>query len=269
VYILQQIHHASIISYVASETRKDGRGVLYLEYVSYPTLSHHLRYQSTLTESVSVKVLYQLVDAVHYLHSKGISHHDIKPENMIYNHGDHTIKLFDFGLAVTVKPDFPITNSDAGSPLYMAPEVLLEDTHNAFYSDVWSIGICLYEFLAGKTPFQNCEDLQELLNEWKRRKEIAIPTFLCSSRLHGLYSQTTKYEPNRRISTGDLKKILASLSTKKTIGESLNLSGEKKNHNKRTRSFSLQATILKAKPKIKRSPKLLSTVNSSSNPKIK
>lgn len=245
VNILQNLSHPNVISFLGSEIRRGGRGVIYLEYLTYPTLSYHLKNYSTLSEELAIKILIQMVDTVHYLQSKGISHHDLKPDNMIYDPEKQHIKLFDFGLAISVNPENPVSRSRSGSPLYMAPEILLKDSHNVFQADIWSIGICLFEILSGKTPFQNCETKQELENEWRLRKDISLPAFLCSTKLRILYSQTIKYEPERRITIQELKTIL---SAKKSLIASL--SGTIADKPKRIRSSSVQSAIIrKAKPK--------------------
>jgi len=245
ISVLQKLHHGSIISLVDSERRLDGRGVIYLEYLPYPTLSAYIHNVGTMGEMVSVKVLFGLVDAVSYLHSVGISHHDIKPDNILFNCDNNTIKLFDFGLAVIVDPDYPISNSNAGSPLYMAPEILLKDLHNVFQSDTWSIGICLYEILSGKSPFHYCDTLEDLQKEWVVKKDISLSYFLCSSKLRMLYSRMMKYDPDRRISLTQLKTILSTLITKRCISNSLGGSGGKRGTQ---RSLSVQTVIRRIQP---------------------
>jgi serine/threonine protein kinase len=240
ITILERLKHPSIIRLIDKEKRSDGRGVIYLEYHSDPTLSFYIQNFSTLSETVAVKVLYGLVDAVSYLHTLGISHHDIKPDNILYNSDFNTIKLFDFGLAISVNPDDPFSNCNAGSPLYMAPEVLSKDTHNVFVADVWSMGITLYEMLIGKTPFSHCKTLEDLEIEWSKRKDLSLPVFVCSTYLRMIYSQMVSYYPQRRITAFELKQKLSTTFQKKCIGNSL---GEGSQIRKAQRSTSVQAVV--------------------------
>jgi len=241
IAVLEKLHHASIIGLVDFERCSNGRGIIYLEYQPDPTLASYIQNVSTLSEPQAVKVLYSLADAVHYIHSLGISHHDIKPDNILFNCGSNSIKLFDFGLALTVDSSNPISSSNGGSPLYMAPEILLKKTHNVFSSDIWSIGITLYEILVGVSPFDTCKNLSSLKKEWSKRKDISIPKHVyISSKLRMVYAHMVKYEPEKRISSLELKKILVPLLTKKSLGNSLGGSNGK---TKTERTSSVNAII--------------------------
>jgi len=222
-----------------------------LEYQPYPTLGNYIVNVATLSEPLAGRVLENLVDAVSYLHSLGISHHDIKPENILYNPKENTIKLFDFGLAVMVDPSLPMSTSNGGSPLYMAPEILLKPRHNVFISDVWSIGLVLYETLTGKSPFHICTSLKDLQKEWSKKRDISLPPVICSSNIRMLYNQMVKYNPEKRISMNELKKILAPLLMKNCLGLSLGVSSSHKKNAQRTSSVDAVIRTLNQSPKAK------------------
>jgi len=211
VEMLQKLNHPNIISSYGSEIRRDGRGVLYLEYLQHPTLQDYLKIHKHLTEPVAIKVFTQLVSAVEHMHMKGISHHDIKPENISFDPETHNIKLFDFGLAVGLDLSLPpYTSWDAGSPLYMAPEVLLCDEHNPFIADAWSLGTLLYELIVGKTPFWQCKTVEDLGKLWATRISITIPQEVpCSPKIRKICSRLLSYTPENRLTIPELKKALS------------------------------------------------------------
>jgi calcium-dependent protein kinase len=92
----------------------------------------------------------KLLRAITHCHSNGVVHRDIKPENIMIG-GDGEIKLIDFGLSEkSVKKDASL-HTIAGTPYYMAPEVL-EGDYN-FKCDIWSLGVLMYVLLSGYLPF--------------------------------------------------------------------------------------------------------------------
>jgi len=161
VEALGRLNHPNIVTLYHYEIW-NGKGILYLEQLSKITLTDYLDEMELLSEEKSLNILNQLVTAVKHVHRRCITHNDIKPDNVAYDPKTGNIKLFDFGLATVVDPNNPNINFHGGSPLYMAPE-LLHETHNPFFSDIWSIGIILYEMLIGEAPLTHCTDLQDLV----------------------------------------------------------------------------------------------------------
>ncbi|GLI68403.1 hypothetical protein VaNZ11_012789 [Volvox africanus] len=114
-------------------------------------------------------VMSPLLDALAYLHSRGICHRDIKPENLFFDM-DWKLKVGDFGVSINIREERAVTR--AGTLEYMAPEVLrcplklrMEDNKdNVFLSyttavDVWAVGVLAYELLTGILPFTKGADL--------------------------------------------------------------------------------------------------------------
>lgn len=103
-----------------------------------------------------------MAGSIRYLHSNGIVHRDLKPENLLLSAADDltSIKLIDFGLSKQCLAEGQSMHTRAGTPYYIAPEVL-----NGTYGmecDIWSLGVILYILVAGYPPFYGNDDREIL-----------------------------------------------------------------------------------------------------------
>lgn len=130
----------------------DGYSFLVMEYVYGHPLRQHLD-QKALPLEEAGRILEQLADAVDAVHAKEILHRDIRPSNVMISRNGN-VKLVDFGLA-RQPGDTTVTLMGAlvGEPSYMAPEQLRNKPASR-ESDLWAMGVLLYEMLAGQPPFQ-------------------------------------------------------------------------------------------------------------------
>lgn len=140
------------------ETR--GTDYLVLEYMQGKTLREAMAESAPacLSQPYVLALIIQVCEAVAYLHDHGVIHQDIKPDNIfLLDNGE--IKLFDFGIALLVRKDqrrWRLFPQLVGTPDYMAPERLQGKT-GTMRSDVYAVGIVLYELLCGRTPFQETD----------------------------------------------------------------------------------------------------------------
>lgn len=104
-----------------------------------------------LGENLTKKLSLDLISALYYLHSHRILHRDLKPANILLDKS-HRAKLCDFGLARSMTVQTQILSSIKGTPLYMAPEMLLAKTGSGYgyEADLWSLGCIIFEMLAGE-----------------------------------------------------------------------------------------------------------------------
>ncbi|KAM6948162.1 LOW QUALITY PROTEIN: death-associated protein kinase 3 [Aplochiton taeniatus] len=161
VNILREIQHTNIITlHDIFENKTDV--ILILELVSGGELFDFLAEKESLTEEEATQFLKQILDGVHYLHSKRIAHFDLKPENIMLldkNVPNPRIKLIDFGIAHQIKAGNEFKNI-FGTPEFVAPEIVNYEPLG-LESDMWSIGVITYT-LSGATPFLG-ESKQETL----------------------------------------------------------------------------------------------------------
>jgi serine/threonine protein kinase len=125
-----------------------------MEYVAGGrTLQRHTRPNTLLAIEDFVRVAFKCAKALDYAHRKGVIHRDIKPKNILLTEQGE-VKVSDFSVALRTGLDVTETQVDGylGSPLYMSPEQVRGEslTHK---SDIFSLGVLMYELLTGKTPF--------------------------------------------------------------------------------------------------------------------
>lgn len=133
------------------------RSQLYMamEWVDGRLLRQILSERKKLPVDRAIKITLGICDALSYIHSHGIVHRDLKPENIMVSADDH-IKLIDFGIAGQEgarRLTFAKLSQVMGTPDYISPEQV-KGKRGDGRSDVYALGIMLYEMLTGKTPFQ-------------------------------------------------------------------------------------------------------------------
>jgi serine/threonine-protein kinase len=138
---------------------RDANGALYIamELLEGESLADWLRHRSPSLTQV-MRVFLRLLDALHASHAVGIIHRDIKPDNVFVLEGpddDRPVKLLDFGIAryEEGKQGATQTGLTVGTPFYMSPEQAMDPRTCGPQADIWSLGVILYEVLAGHPPF--------------------------------------------------------------------------------------------------------------------
>ncbi len=145
------LDHPNILRvYDAGEV--DGEPYMVMEYVpGGETLRLHCNPDRLLPMDTAVELVSQCAEALDFAHKGGITHRDIKPANIMLTQ-DRVAKIGDFGIAYRTHTDHTQVIGAFGSPRYMSPEQARDDDVTS-QSDLFSLGVVLYEVLAGRAPF--------------------------------------------------------------------------------------------------------------------
>jgi CheY-like chemotaxis protein len=153
IRLARKISHRNV---VRTHDFGEWQGVYYLtmEYVEGVTVRDLLDTREQLGVSPTMAIATQLAAALAVAHEQGVIHRDIKPQNLLLD-SDGVLKVMDFGVARLAERTSSITETGlvVGTPAYMSPEQLLTDADLDPRSDLWAVGVVLYECLTGKLPF--------------------------------------------------------------------------------------------------------------------
>jgi serine/threonine-protein kinase len=147
---LARLSHPNLI-HVHDVIVRDDRIVMITEYVRGVSLDVLLARKRRLEPRHVVKIGIQLARAIDYMHARGFLHRDLKPSNVMLQQ-DGSIRLIDFGLAARAEDITRHSRRAFGTPDYMAPEQLMGEELDA-RTDVYQLGVTLYELLSGSRPF--------------------------------------------------------------------------------------------------------------------
>jgi serine/threonine-protein kinase len=153
--LLAQLNHPSIARLYNASTLPDGTPYFVMEYVEGLPLTEYCAQRSSTVEE-RLDFMRQVCEAVQYAHSRAVIHRDLKPSNILVKE-DGSIRLLDFGIAKQLDSlDAPVEQTRTGfrlmTPAYAAPEQVRGDQVGA-QTDVYALGLILYELLAGRLPF--------------------------------------------------------------------------------------------------------------------
>jgi len=155
------LRHPHIVK-VLGGGQQDGQWFMVMEFMDNETLADHIEPNQPAPLAFTKRVIGEMCDALSYAHQRGVYHRDIKPANILFNR-DNTAKLGDFGIARLAQA-VTLTAQGAilGTPRYMSYEQAAGKKVD-HRSDLYSLGVVLYQLLTGQMPFQTNEPL-ELIN---------------------------------------------------------------------------------------------------------
>lgn len=189
IILMQKLNHPNIVTYYDS-CQKDTVWYIVMEYCDAGTIQNVIEFNESMSQMKSNNFnrekntcyyLQQLKNALNHVRKAGYMHRDIKPLNILltrsqrekitinnWNYDEKLIvKLADFGLARNCGENNTLMNTLCGSPLYMAPELIIKKEYNS-QADLWSYGIIMYQLLFGVHP-NNASNFEQLVHNLKSK----------------------------------------------------------------------------------------------------
>lgn len=212
---LREVRHTSRISsphvvrILDSGMSADGRAFLVMERLEGETLTQRMRRPPALDVLEALHVARDVARALEAAHASGVVHRDLKPDN-IFLCNDGTVKVVDFGIAkafvqeerprVVTEPSLTEAHRVVGTPTYMSPEVITKEGLSPA-SDLYALGVILYETLAGQPPFVEEDAITTMYRHVhevpKRLREVA-PTLRIPGALEALVRDLLAKQPEQR-----------------------------------------------------------------------
>lgn len=241
IAILQKVKSDYFPYYIESYVGDDEQYAI-MEYIDGKSLRELIKKNGSIIPTSAINYVRQICEAMQELHSNNIIHRDIKSNNIIVTSRNH-IKILDFGLSLD--PDsqrFTQASKVVGSVYYMAPELCRSDNEPTKKTDIYAIGILLYEMLTGKYPIEGKKANETLTLQKTMPMPKLTDKIETSQALENVIIKATAKDPFFRYSSAwemaeDLKTALSEkrifekpidskrMKTKKTFTEIVNSKG--------------------------------------------
>ncbi|XP_049849436.1 rho-associated protein kinase let-502-like [Schistocerca gregaria] len=202
--ILKKLDHPNIVK-LYQEYEVGQQLYLIMELMLGGELYNLIYRKKGLAEPIARKFMCQLVSGLKYLNDRGIVHRDLKPHNLLLTSAcetSSTLKIADFGFARFTSS---LMQTRLGSPLYMAPELLLMSGPATYSSksDMWSVGVIFWEMLTGRRPWAEAGDSEATLHQLVNKQRLALPNNI-SQAAKSLLRRLLEKDPAKRISCEEL-----------------------------------------------------------------
>ncbi len=171
--------HPNIVPIIDAD-EYDGQIVIVSEYASDGSLEEWLKTHGAMSVERAIETTIQILDGLEFLHSRNIIHRDLKPANILLQ--GTTPRLADFGISRALRTTVASQSQNiSGTFAYMSPEAL--DGKRSVQTDVWSVGVNLYQFLTGTLPFPQKEP-SVLFTLGLIPRQLAAALYYVNERVH-------------------------------------------------------------------------------------
>jgi serine/threonine protein kinase len=155
---LNKMSHANIVK-VTDLIEESDTVAFVMEYIEGETLKEYIDRRGSLDFDEIKRLFIQMLDAIGYVHNQQLVHRDIKPSNFMIDRQGR-VKLMDFGIAKSLdsgSPEYTITHTSQqmGTPMYMSPEQVKSSKDVTLRTDIYSLGVVLWQMVSGKRPYDS------------------------------------------------------------------------------------------------------------------
>ncbi|MFH1437152.1 MAG: serine/threonine-protein kinase [Pseudomonadota bacterium] len=176
------IGHKNIVDILDLGSTHDGMFYIVMEYLKGNPLGEVVHAAGRLPDRIAVGITIQILEALNAVHSKGVIHRDIKPDNIFIVEqagGGQLVKILDFGISRLYQPDEKKKSvfttqpgTVLGTPNYMSPEQALGGAEVDYRSDLYSVGVILYYMVTGRLPYESA-NINELIADLSTKEAVA------------------------------------------------------------------------------------------------
>jgi len=201
ICMLSKFKHENIVKYYGA-MNTDGGFFMYLEYVAGGTLQSRIRDLGKVSIDIVKDYTQQMLEGLKYMHEHNVIHRDLKPANVLIS-VEGKVKLADFGTAFDLsKVTHTVEQTLCGTPAYIAPEVVQKGKHTTS-TDIWSLGVIVYNMMTGDTPFAAKEKYALLLEIAHGPVSLAFPPD-CPIAARDFIGSCLSFDPSQRPPAGKL-----------------------------------------------------------------
>ena len=195
------LNHPNIVTIYDAGEEHD-LAYIAMEFLKGKDLTGHIKANTLLPPARVLDIIAKSADALEYANSQNVVHRDIKPANIMYEEDSGAIKLTDFGIARITDSSKTKTGMVLGTPSYMSPEQLAGKKVDG-RSDLFSLGVTLYQMLAGQLPFQ-ADSMATLMFKIANEPHAALTTLRpeLPAAIDAIINKALQKDPEQRYQSG-------------------------------------------------------------------